>query len=332
MTKRGRTANLKMFEREDWSLFRTVEGLQQRAGVTNDLLPRLVMKELTDNGLDAGAKTVSVDKLAKGGGYFVEDDGPGLDGTPQDIARLFSINRPMVSSKLLRLPTRGALGNGLRVVAGAVLASEGSLAVITRNRRIVLRPERDGTTTVVDVKAVKFPVGTRIEISFGPALPCDANTLSWAKLARFLARGSTYAGKTSPWWHNVPQFQELLYASGDTSVRELIAQFDGCADQADKIIAQARLKQTTCKAIDREQAARLLAAAQKNVEPVDPKQLGSLGPAAFAAHAYACSRRIVEIGAARIPFVVEAWARATLALLWQIFSGTGFPNQFFSDS
>ena len=108
MTKRGRTANLKMFEREDWSLFRTVEGLQQRAGVTNDLLPRLVMKELTDNGLDAGAKTVSVDKLAKGGGYFVEDDGPGLDGTPQDIARLFSINRPMVSSKLLRLPTRGA--------------------------------------------------------------------------------------------------------------------------------------------------------------------------------------------------------------------------------
>src|SRR5208282_5066510 len=119
--------------------------------------------------------------------------------------------------------------------------SEGSLAVITRNRRIVLRPERDGTTTVVDVKAVKFPVGTRIEISFGPALPCDANTLSWAKLARFLARGSTYAGKTSPWWHNVPQFQELLYASGDTSVRELIAQFDGCADQADKIIAQALL-------------------------------------------------------------------------------------------
>jgi hypothetical protein len=41
--------------------------------------------------------------------------------------RCFSINRPMVSTKLLRLPTRGALGNGLRVVTGAVLASGGSL-------------------------------------------------------------------------------------------------------------------------------------------------------------------------------------------------------------
>ena len=73
--------------------------------------------------------------------FFVEDTGPGLDGTPEEIADLFSIRRPMRSSKLLRLPQRGALGNGLRVVAGAVLASEGSLAVISRNRRIVLRPE-----------------------------------------------------------------------------------------------------------------------------------------------------------------------------------------------
>ena len=47
----------------------------------------------------------------------------------------------MRSSKLLRLPQRGALGNGLRVVAGAVLASAGSLVVITRNKRIELRPQ-----------------------------------------------------------------------------------------------------------------------------------------------------------------------------------------------
>ena len=40
--------------------------------------------------------------------YFVDDDGPGIDGTPEEIARLFSIRRPLVSSKLLRLPTRGA--------------------------------------------------------------------------------------------------------------------------------------------------------------------------------------------------------------------------------
>ena len=134
------------FEREDWTLFRTVEGLQQKAGVPKSNLRRLVLKELADNAADTDAQ-VRVGE--HDGGYFVEDDGSGIDGTPEEIARLFSIARPLVSTKLLRLPTRGALGNGLRVVAGAVLASEGSLAVITRDRRIVLRPERDGTTTVV---------------------------------------------------------------------------------------------------------------------------------------------------------------------------------------
>src|SRR4029077_19017614 len=107
---------------------------------------RLVLKELADNGLDLGAH-VNVGTL-DGGGYFVEDDGAGIEGTPEEIARLFSIKRPLVSTKLLRLPTRGALGNGLRVVAGAVLASGGSLTIVTHNRRIKLRPERDGSTTV----------------------------------------------------------------------------------------------------------------------------------------------------------------------------------------
>ena len=111
--------NLK-FERQDWTAFRTVEGLQQQAGVPN-LLRRLVLKELADNALDTETR-VAAGEIE--GGYFVEDEGPGLD--PHEVARLFSIDRPLVSAKLLRLPTRGALGNGLRVVAGAVLASNGS--------------------------------------------------------------------------------------------------------------------------------------------------------------------------------------------------------------
>ena len=140
--------NLKMFERADWTLFRTVEGLQQKAGVPARWLRRLVLKELGDNALDGGAirfGLVDGDPQA----FFVEDNGPGLDGTPKEIADLFSIGRPLRSSKLLRLPQRGRLGNGLRVVAGAVLASSGALAVITRGRRISLRPELDGSTSVV---------------------------------------------------------------------------------------------------------------------------------------------------------------------------------------
>jgi hypothetical protein len=66
------------FERQDWALFRTAEGLSQKAGVPKHKLPRLVMKELADNGLDEGGQ-VRVGKLPDEAGYFVEDSGRGID-------------------------------------------------------------------------------------------------------------------------------------------------------------------------------------------------------------------------------------------------------------
>ena len=274
-------------------------------------LRRLMLKELTDNGPDNAGAQVRIGK--HNGGYFIEDDGSGIDGTPEDIARLFSIARPLVSTKLLRLPTRGALGNGLRVVAGAVLASDGSLAVITRDRRIELRPERDGTTTVVRTTKVKFPIGTRIEISFGPALPSDQAALSWAERACHLAQGTTYGGRSSPWWYDLSQFQELLYASGDRPVRELIANLDGCTGaKAGEIVAAAGLSRAICKKVTRDQAAKLLKAARDNARPVKPERLGAVGPDAYPGNSYAMSSGVAEFGSiaplAKIPFVVEMWA------------------------
>jgi hypothetical protein len=303
--------NLK-FERADWTSFRTIEGLQQKAGVAADKLRRLVLKELTDNALDTGAK-VRVGKLPDGV-YFIEDEGSGIDGTPEEVARLFSIARPMISTKLLRLPTRGALGNGLRVVAGAVLASEGSLVVITMNRRIRLRPERDGTTTVIDTTPVEFPIGTRVEVKFGSAIPEDNNALHWAQLAIMMSRtGSIYAGKSSPWWYDAPQFHELLSASGNTLVRELVAHLDGCTGgRAGEIVAEAGLVRMVCSEVNQQQAARLLHAARDSARPVKPRRLGSVGPEGVSASTYAYATGSVSFGSAEpqaeIPFVVEAWA------------------------
>ena len=59
-------------------------------------------------------------------GYRITDHGPGID--PEDVPTFFAVNRPLLSSKLKRLPLRGMLGNGLRVVMGAVAAFDGQIA------------------------------------------------------------------------------------------------------------------------------------------------------------------------------------------------------------
>jgi len=105
-----------VFEHADWTLFRNLETLGQKAGVAKRDLPKLVAKELADNACDA-AGTCKVGLLPDGGMY-VEDQGSGIPGGAEEVGRLFSINRPLRSSKLVRLPTRGALGNGLRAYSG----------------------------------------------------------------------------------------------------------------------------------------------------------------------------------------------------------------------
>ena len=65
--------NVKMAERADWTLFRTVEGLQQKAGVSAVRLRRLVLKELGDNALDVGRMNFG---LVDANTFYVEDDVP----------------------------------------------------------------------------------------------------------------------------------------------------------------------------------------------------------------------------------------------------------------
>jgi hypothetical protein len=307
---------LKMADRYDWALFRTVEGLQQKAGVPIVLLRRLVLKELADNALDTCTEinVGLVDSEESLDRFFVEDKGPGLNGTPEEIASLFSIQRPMRSSKLLRLPQRGALGNGLRVVAGAVLASDGSLVVITRNQRIVLLPQADGSTAVVEVTAADQPIGTRIEIGFGPALPSDDEALAWALAADTMANeGNTYEGKTSPHWYDPVQFHELLLAYGSSPLRGLIAQLDGCSGgKAGEIVSVAGLDRAICESVDRHQAKALLEIACNAARKVTPERIGRVGRDAFPDHKYAIEHGHALVGSgspkAEIPFVVEVWA------------------------
>src|SRR3982074_165358 len=87
---------------------------------------------------------------------------------------------------------------GLRVVVGAVAASDGWIRLWTRNPSLVLTPQDDGTTAVVATEA-DFPHGTKIEISLGPQLPDDPRARMWATGAiEMAAGGDTYDGRPSP--------------------------------------------------------------------------------------------------------------------------------------
>ena len=117
-----------LYERADWKLFLDPRTLPQKAGCEPDQIGRVVLKELVDNALDCGASEVTLTGDARR--CTVSDNSPGLAAT--DMLRVFAVNRELVSSKLVRRPTRGMLGNGLRVVMGAVAALGGTISVTTR--------------------------------------------------------------------------------------------------------------------------------------------------------------------------------------------------------
>ena len=112
-----------LYTQPDWRDFTKRSSLPRKAGCEPHQLGRVVLKELVDNALDAGA--VEVTLTGNETHCIVTDDGPGIEA--DNVPRLFAVNRPRISSKLKRIPTRGMLGNGLRVVMGAVAALGGSI-------------------------------------------------------------------------------------------------------------------------------------------------------------------------------------------------------------
>lgn len=291
-----------LFSREDWTLFRSLETLSQKAGVPSKKIPALVAKELADNALDVcGNCTLG----RTDGGFWIADDGPGIE--PDIVAELFSIKRPLLSSKLLRLPTRGALGNGLRVVTGAVLAMGGTLNVSTSGQTFRLIPQDDGQT-LMNVTGYYDGIGTKIEVNLNRQVD-----LSWAERAKLLAAGDLYKGKTSAYWYTSEAFHELAM-SADCSVRHLVALFDGCSgSKVGKISAAYKNRQAS--ALTWEETDDLLKLMREYSSPVKPERIGCIGPLdclppyfskTTGVFALSSSRGYLFLGA-EIPFVVEVW-------------------------
>ena len=147
-----------------------------------------------------GAVEIDIDHH---GNLTIADEGAGIPAaTPEQIAHLFSVARPMLSSKLLRRPTRGAVGNGLRVCLGYLTATRGRLAIETGSLRVELAPEIDGTSRIVSSSAIPPQQGLRLIAIAGDA-PFVEEHLAWAQDAIELARQSgqpAFTGRPSPHW------------------------------------------------------------------------------------------------------------------------------------
>ena len=313
-SEEGQAAPCPMFEHEDWTMFRNLPTLGQTAGVAPDDLPRLVAKELVDNALDvAGACQVG---LLPDGGLFVEDAGLGFAGGAAGVASLFCVRRPLRSSKLIRLPSRGALGNGLRVVCGAVLSTGGRLFVATGGTRYRLDFHDDGTATAKRAGSYSRR-GTRVEVWLGdgpwPAGGFDGEALELARRAvAFAGHGRPYVGRTSARWYDGDTFFELLQAADARTVRDLATDFDGCSAGVAGVVS--RWRGRACKSLSRDEADKLLSALCAASQTVEAARLGCVGRVDAFGRGYAKTTGTLWVNPSRskheafIPYVVEAWA------------------------
>lgn len=312
-----------MYRREDWTLFRSLTTLPSAAGIAIEKLRALVVRELVDNALDASPSQGSVRLTYRDDEgrryYIIEDAGPGIE--IESIADLFSLKRPLTSSKLVRLPTRGALGNGLRVVTGAVKVPGGSLMVETHGQRFEVRPLDDGTTDVEESGTSEIEQGMRITLSLGSAIPLSHDDMRLGLLAiRAAGDGAIYKGKPSPHWYDSESFFELMQAAPG-SVRAEVNTFDGCTgNRAAEIIGgqgnadTLDFRQRLAQSLSREEADQLLSRMRKRTRPPKPTRFSLLGKEAFNGRwakqtgtFYSAAQGTHE---AAVPFTVEAWVQS----------------------
>ena len=296
-----------MFEREDWKLFRNIETLCQKAGVSKNKLKILVIKELVDNALDesSGCDIGLIDNK----GFYVKDFGDGIH--PDILEDLFSINRPMITSKLLRLPTRGALGNGLRVVAGYVISTGAKLFVTTRGSKYQIINSLDGVAKKELIESNLETNGTLIEIFLNDRDFISEADLAWGKNAILFKCGKEYTCKTSPYWYTSEAFFELAN-SYSGSILDLIMMFDGITKSKAASISS-KLNKDFSKDLSFEESDALLTLLRANSKKINPSKLGFCGELQIGEYAKKtgefCAYTAKGLHNAVIPYIVESWVQ-----------------------
>jgi hypothetical protein len=290
-----------LYSRDDWQLFLDPATLPQKAGCHPVQLRRVVLKELVDNQLDeTGFAKLRWHETEKEWEIWGPGDGPPLSAIPE----LFSVRRPLVSSKLKRMVTRGLLGNGLRVVMGAVHAFGGSIIVSLRGHRLTLEVDpADGTTNIVkDEPLSPDEHGIGVRINLGQDSEQDAGAFAQEAIDVADQGSVVYNGPSSPWWYG-PRDLHLLFgaAPANATVSDVLVDL-GLDSHEDNQQAKS-LAYEDCKTI-----LELLRASHR---PVSPEKLGRLGEDVFGYDGYGCKLgEMTTPAGAQVPYVVEVWASA----------------------
>ena len=227
------------FEREDWTLFRTVEGLQQKAGVPATRLRRLVLKEIADNALDTGTevrrRTDRRPRVLRRGQRprhrrHARRDRATVQHRPPD-----DLHQALAASDAWRARQRPARCRRCRAGVGRLAGGhhpQSADRAPSRARRHDDRGEHDqGRVSDRHPHRDRLRTGAAVRSS-GACMGADSPPSG--------ARERPTAGRSSPWWYDLSQFQELLYASGDRPVRELIANLDGCTGAQGRVRSSPR--------------------------------------------------------------------------------------------
>jgi hypothetical protein len=304
--------------------FTTIAGLVKVTGEPTTRLRRLLAKELADNALDAADAAsrpgqVSIRKFDRNT-YVVSDLGNGLDLSPEALAALFAVHRPRVSTKFLRKPERGALGNGLRVVVGCAVATAGMIEVTAHGQHVVLRPRRAGPTEVVSVSQAPAKPGTTITVRLGSDIPTDedGDDLIWAEAAIRLAqyaKALPYARQPSARWMDLDDLTLMaMRMDPPATVRQLVEQFDGLTGAKGNRLAAPFGKNRLTNTLTDAELPTLLASMHAAAREVKHTALSPIGPGSHDPDDfdYGSAPGTFTYGTheprAVIPYIVEAWA------------------------
>ena len=282
-----------LYQRADWQLFLDPQTLPQKAGCEPNQIGRVIIKELVDNALDSGASEVTLSGDARH--CTVADNGPGL--APKNMLRVFAVNRPLLSSKLKRLPTRGMLGNGLRVIMGAVPAFDGTISVTTRGHTYHLGADHvTGKTSVISSEPAADRDGLSVTVTFPRDLFIDADfaLARWTiGLAKF---GIRYTGPSQPLWYSSDALRDLLAAAPKgTKLSDVIADVFGISGTE----PEPTLAWTATFRAQHASATRFAKG-----------EIGDIGEDAIGGYYHKVAASLQGNDYTLIPFCVEAWVTA----------------------